>query len=367
MAFKIQKHSQAQSTLMSLPLELRHKIYDYLNHRGLWEERQVLRDYLNRIKNPENHGDDADQVFGDEDEIDIEAMVADDASDADHDSTDEEDSDDDLELDDDIVEDEVLQVNEEQGNPGTDAVVGDSDDALDGDGSAEQAAATTTNTASANAPPRAPRPRNKYRYVPYLLHLSACPPPANVLQICQRCHEEATGHYYDTNTLHLDVTKSFQHLTFLEETLQEIASAPFSPFESMRKVSLRFVWDSAYINELAKSIEPTDDDYERILNMRQHLEICLNLRINNVVDALQSFSQLKELNIRIYDSKSGPEEVVHQTEILEPFVLLCCEKDVVLNISEHRLEDGKRPKRKSILGSFRAELKRIVEQRAEIR
>lgn len=414
MAFANPPHPQQQSKLVSLPLEIRHRIYEFLNDHGLWEERQILRDYLDKIdpqsprvtawmqhfdvldssserirSNDEldlsGDRDDDDGGFDDEDVeeesddgTDSEELNIDNdsISDSDHDSDNDETGDSEIGSEE-AEDDGDVQMNDltVSAEGGDDAIATESDatesesvgtetesetDSTDDEAEASDEQEDTT----ANA--RHVRPHNKFRHLPYWLYLSACPPSPSTLSICQRMYEEATEHYYESNSLHIETSKSFQHLTFFEETLDCIARAPFSPFEKLRKVHIRIAWDSNYINQVGPSVDPSSLDYDRLQILRGVFEDTLKLRIGYVTEALSKFAQLREVAVHLYDSKYGPEEIVLHDELLQELLMLCAKKNAECKIVKWEVIKGQRPSKGGVIGDLRTELKKFVAEGSEI-
>jgi hypothetical protein len=237
----------------------------------------------------------------------------------------------------------------------------DEEDADDGDDMAvddgNNTAATSIIPPPAAIPPPRPapvvRPHHKWRHIPKFLRISQCPPPPELFLTCKELNREAKDWFYDTAIIRIDATGSFQHYTMFEHSLDQIVDAVFSPFESVRKVEVKFVWDTEWIRAHSNGF---DDLFESLLHMRA----------DHVIQVLRRAPELREVVIDWHDSINDDRSTNLKHNISEKFTELAEEKlmqdkFITVNMNEHYLEAGKKPHRKSTLGRKRIEFQTFAD------
>ncbi|KAF2096056.1 hypothetical protein NA57DRAFT_78826 [Rhizodiscina lignyota] len=289
---------------LDLPLELRHIIYDKYNEREDGHE-HVMRDWFDKAEGLiPSAGDEIDNSDS-EDEIPEE-------------DGEEEDDDDDEEEED------------------TDAASHPSANMVSG--TLESASTTTTRA----------RPQTKYRHTIGMFELSACPPPPNILLVNKQIKDEAIRHFYETANLTIHATQSFCHYTFFEETLDLLVNKPFSPLESIRKCTLRFVWDS----ELLRG---SDMDS----GIHSFYEEMLSIRANKVAETLKKAPNLKEIKIEWHDTVKSVDSMSLAQLTLAPIIEN--EKGIDASTRYFWMEPGHVPDVNSIQGKMKVGLRKAFD------
>ncbi|OCL14789.1 hypothetical protein AOQ84DRAFT_210194 [Glonium stellatum] len=312
----------ADSTLLGIPLELRHRIFGYLSERDEgpanllknWFEKKELEQLIgqhaasiaaNSVATPgaqDDDGEDASEEGGDEENEDGE--------DGDNEEEEEE-------------EDEDIDEEED-----------------DSDGHAVD---ITTATATRTGPPLPPV-SHKWRHIPSIFSLTHCPPPMSLLLVCKQLHAEAIAYYYDCVTLRIDATAGFEHVTFFEETMDQLASSAFSPTEPIRKFELIFTWDTEWLR--------ASEAYESVF------QAMLYQRAQKTEEVLKKAPRLNKVHIKWYDSLRDLESLDLQMNILQGFWNLLSQADV--DMEEHFLEAGTEPDENSIQGQRRVQFEQIL-------
>ncbi|KAH8704606.1 hypothetical protein GQ44DRAFT_716607 [Phaeosphaeriaceae sp. PMI808] len=203
-------HKPAPSSLlMSLPLEVRHTIFEYAAERK-YKPKKLLRYWFEKkefnlvaVQHYPN-GPTPRRVHDSEDGDDS------DAPEQENDESGDEDDDDD--------EDDNQDENDEAG-----------DNAQEDNGGADST-------------PPAPliRVARKWRYIPKFMRFTHSPPPVELLLTSKWLNKEAKDWFYDVAFLQIIVTGSFAHTSFFEEAFTQITDAAFSPMENIRRAKIVF-------------------------------------------------------------------------------------------------------------------------------
>lgn len=389
-------------SLMSIPLEMRHMIFDYAATKGpdpnkairYWFEKKDVSEQVDKIHRDNPNGPRPVMLFRWEDEYELgnesdwEEHSADLGEDEEEDpNTDDEELDDDenidgeeeLDEDEEPDDDEELDDEEELEPPGEPDDEDVDLDHEDGDDYHQAAAPFSipyapVPTAVSNLPGNQYgganlnsheeedeeqddvhdeeddaermyiRPHRKWVHIPKLIRINRRAPPLELLLVSKHLGKEAVEWFYDMAVLRINATGSFAHTSMFEEALIQISEATFSPMQNIRKVQVRFVWDSEWIRGT-----------EGVFS--EPFEAMLRLRAMHVVSALQTAPNLQEIHIDWYDSIQDGESAVLKLDVLEMFDCLLAN----IKVEEHYLEPGKKPKRRSILGRRRLEFQAIVD------
>lgn len=234
-----------------------------------------------------------------------------------------------------------------EANAGEEETAESDDMAIDGDGD-DSTATTTQNTLPPPPPPPQPapivRPHTKWRHIPKFLRISHNPPPRELFLVSKQLNQEAKDWFYDIAIIRIDATGSFQHTSMFEESLQQIVDAAFSPFENIRKVEIKFVWDTEWM----RSQDWVEGVFQALL--RQRALFVLNI--------LKAAPELNEIVIHWHDSINDDDSSILKLEIAEGFLSLPAN----VKLEEHYLRPGTKPHRKSIAGRKRLEFQRIVDE-----
>ncbi|KAH8728942.1 hypothetical protein GQ44DRAFT_756851 [Phaeosphaeriaceae sp. PMI808] len=327
-------HKPAPSSLlMSLPLEVRHTIFEYAAERKYkpkkllryWFEKKefnlvAVQHYPNgptprRVHDSED-GDDSDAPEQENDES------GDGGNNDDVDDDDDDDNDDDDQAeDDDDDEDDNQDENDEAG-----------DNAQEDNGGADST-------------PPAPliRVARKWRYIPKFMRFTHSPPPVELLLTSKWLNKEAKDWFYDVAFLQIIVTGSFAHTSFFEEAFTQITDAAFSPMENIRRAKIVFVWDTTWLRS-----ESTG--YASAI-----LPALLHQRANFVYQILLKAPDLRELFIHWHDTAQDNESANFMLDILAPFHSL----NTDIKIIENYVAPDVEPDERSIAGVQRAEFKDI--------
>jgi hypothetical protein len=301
----------AACLLMSLPLEVRHTIFEYSAARDVkpkkllryWFERKEAKELVAKQAAADPSAPAARVVHNNEyeEDSDVPEPEDDDGSDGEGEEEDEsenEDEDED-EAEDEIVEDADEDEDEEtadgegiaqshttslplpsqppaaaaaqnqsgNANQQPDEAEDDEDDDPDDqegdeanhDGHGDEAMAEENeddaeDVEQANATAAAPQPpvpvvhtSRKWRYIPNFMRITHCPPPVELLLASKQLNQEAKDWFYDVAVLRINATGSFAHTSFFEEAFSQITEAAFSPMENVRKVEATFVWDTTWL------------------------------------------------------------------------------------------------------------------------
>ncbi|KAF2268659.1 hypothetical protein CC78DRAFT_529673 [Lojkania enalia] len=317
----------AGPTLMTIPLELRHAIFEQTTVSEkepkkmfrYWFEKKELAQLAAAHNNPG-----VMVAHNSEDDTDNEGEAE------------EEDED----LDDAEVEDDDAEVEDEEH---MDREEGD-EDLEDGDGDSNtQNVATMTATATQTAP-RTPvlYTHRKWRHIPNFIRITHCPPPLELLLTSKDLSREARDWFYDVAILKIDATASFAHTSFFEESLNDIADAAFSPVESIRRVEVKFVWDTAWL----RASDAIEEIYQAMCRQRAW---CVSA-------ILQRAPSLKELKIIWHDSAQDGAATAFKADIFENFWGLFAN----IAVEEHYLSDGETPHSNTPAGKQRLEFEEIL-------
>ncbi|KAF2805669.1 uncharacterized protein BDZ99DRAFT_466617 [Mytilinidion resinicola] len=307
-------------TLLNIPLEVRHEIYGHVCERDDGPK-NLLRDWFGKreLKELANAGQSlpASNLLVEDGEDNNEA---------------EEDEEDDGEEEDKEEDEDMEEAEPEDG------------DGADGDGNAT-AAADATATATTTAPAR-PKISRKWRHVPAIISLTACPPTVSMLQSCQQLHDEATDFYYNTVVLRINCTASFGHMAYFEGLMNILAETAFSPAESFRKIELTFVWDSQWL--------AASPDYASIF------VALLRERARLVAKVLERTPALKDLTILWYDSVQDDESFMLRESVIEEFYPLLDRVEMKIN-DHYPLKEGEEPGEETVLGKMRLQLEDVAQ------
>ncbi|KAF2489563.1 hypothetical protein BU16DRAFT_185270 [Lophium mytilinum] len=316
----------SELTLLSIPLEVRHEIYGHVCAREDGPK-NLLRDWFGRRELKELA--DAGQPL----------PAGGDLLDEDEggDNEDEEDEEDGEEDEDEEEEDDDDEMDEAQEGDGADG---------DGNGDGTTTANATTTTTTTTTAPAQPKISRKWRHVPEIISLTACPPTVSMLQSCQQIQDEATDFYYNTVVLRINCTASFSHMAYFEELMNILADTAFSPAESFRKVELTFVWDSQWL--------AASPDHQPILLAFLHE------RAHLVAKVLERTPALKELVILWYDSAQDNESFMLRESVIEEFYSLLGRVDVQV-LDHYPLKEGEEPGEETALGKMRLQFEAMTE------
>ncbi|KAF2278615.1 uncharacterized protein EI97DRAFT_430886 [Westerdykella ornata] len=239
---------------------------------------------------------------------------------------------------------------EDTGSEGADEVMTDAEvDATNTDTVTAGAETGTTTAPTQQAPPvRYIRAHHKWRHVPRFLRISHCPPPKELMLLSRDLAAEIKDWFYDVAVVHIDATGSFAHTSMLDEILGQIEGAAVSPFKSVRKVEISFVYDSQWVR--GPDSRGNESFFQQILLMRA----------NKIVEFLLAcVPQLKKVQINWHDTVFDDISASFQYHALESFDILPA--NVVVEQKEHFLTPGKQPHRKSLLGKKRLEFQHIAD------
>ncbi|KAF2475860.1 uncharacterized protein BDR25DRAFT_391274 [Lindgomyces ingoldianus] len=317
------------ASLMSIPLELRHNIFEFTALRSkpakkllrAWFERKDIAERVAQLAASNPNGP-APRVVAAHD------------SDPDSDAGDDEDQDD--QEDDDEQDEEDDNIVEDEDNEAADG--DDNGDGLAGDGNT----AITTQA----VPGPIIQPHRKWRHIPNFMRISHCPPTLELLLTCKELSREAMDWYYDVAILRIDATGSFAHTSFFEESLGEITDAPLSPVENIRRVDVTFVWDSAWL----RASEAFEGIYQAMLRQRAEF----------VIGILKRAPELKTVTVHWHDSANDEESTALKLDVLEGFYAFLGSAE--LNLEEHYLSPGEEPDATSLAGKQRVEFQRILDE-----
>ncbi|QDS70110.1 hypothetical protein FKW77_005239 [Venturia effusa] len=374
----------APSRLLSIPLELRRKVYGFASQRP--HPNLILKEYLEKTDpdvgppqapvNPTN-GDGGESEHSDDEEQDPGSETMEEDAEIEEPETQQEDED--IAMTDVEAEDSdepevtantsiaaamqhVAEVGEdesdEEGGNDNEEDADDGEDEADGDGASgqdDEAAAEGDDEDdngdeqdeddgnAAPAPQPAPRReytgRNtKYRHMLKTIKTRGCPPPINLLQVNKQIHDEATEYHYSTSFIAIDVTAAFAHQSFFEETLEKFKNNAFSPLEQVRKVKITLTWDSEWLRE-----KTTPPDAE--LESDWAFEHYLNERIDRTLEMLAAAPSLRQVEIDWHDTE--------QTDLGERRMGDAFMKFTSLESKKWTDHDTEPPAQKSLEVSFR--------------
>lgn len=393
--------------LTDLPLEVRHKIFGFASQKPHGARRQLRfwyekQDCAQQIADgwtaptdpqpvPVRHHE-IDAAIEDEDldsgeEIGTSEEDEDVQSDSEADG-DEGDEDDDGEDESEVVEDVESEAGEDAGLDGQavattavgtfgtgedadednmeedEAEVGADDEEDNGDEEENSDAATAV--PAPNVPTELvtrPEPDRKWRYVTSLIQVSHCPPPLSILLTNNQLKSEALAYYYDQCALTLNLTRSLEHSTFVEEEiLDRLSNATFSPIEQLRKAVLIITWDTAWIKSQNTIDDPSNPAYTHPPFIRAVWEFALFSRVRQGIKLLTQMPQLQKVEIKYYDSSNGPEAMSTFFEVQDVLGdLQISNPNLDIVIKEHFLENGDRVSMRSRIGKQRLQFKSILD------
>lgn len=306
----------ADATLLGIPLELRHRIFGYLSERDEGPA-NLLKNWFEKKEIAQLAAQHAASIAAN---ITATAAVqVGNEEDANKEGEDEGEN----EYEDEEDEDVDIDQEEDDGNGNTTNI-------------------TNTSTTSRTAPP--PVVSRKWRHIPSIFSLTHCPPPMSLLQVCRQLHAEAIAYYYDCVTLRIDVTAGFEHVTFFEEIMDQLADSAFSPTEPIRKFELIFTWDTEWL----RASEAIESIFQAMLYQRAQ----------KTEEVLKKAPRLNKVHIQWYDSLRDQESLELQMNILQGFWNLLGQANV--DIEEHFLESGTEPEENTIHGQRRVQFEHIL-------
>ena len=315
----------ADATLLGIPLELRHRIFGYLSERDEGPA-NLLKNWFEKKEIAQLTAQHAASIAAN---TAATAAIRDDSEDGNEEDANKEDED----------EDENEDENEDEDDEDEDADMDQEED--DGNGNTTNIINATTTTRTAPLPPVVSR---KWRHIPSIFSLTHCPPPMSLLQVCRQLHAEAIAYYYDCVTLRIDVTAGFEHVTFFEEIMDQLADSAFSPTEPIRKFELIFTWDTEWL----RASEAIESIFQAMLYQRAQ----------KTEEVLKKAPRLNKVHVQWYDSLRDQESLELQMNILQGFWDLLGQANV--DIEEHFLEPGTEPEENTIHGQRRVQFEHIL-------
>lgn len=128
----------------------------------------------------------------------------------------------------------------------------------------------------------------QYRYTVPMVQVSLCAPPVNLLQACRQICDEASENYWALNTLYIDATSALEHLSMFENIITHLcgtqghANQGTFPLDKVRKLVLRICWNAKFMKEL----DPINSSESpavallggRLILVRDMITMCRNLR-----------------------------------------------------------------------------------------
>ncbi|KAF1995270.1 hypothetical protein P154DRAFT_526464 [Amniculicola lignicola CBS 123094] len=325
-------------TLQSIPVELRHEVYQWVSVREdkpkklirrWFEKRDVAAQIAAQVSDPTVVTVLA--AYDDHDDDDSEAAAEDDGEGED----DEDDDGEDNEQEDD-EETEVAAEDDDGDGEGEE---------VDDDGDVAMADADSVVAAPPALPIRKFYPARKWHHIPKFLRIDRFPPAKEVLLISKQFNREAKAWYYDTAVLKINATASFLHTSFFEESLQEIADAAFSPMENIRKVEVTFVWDTAWLRE-------DGHDWGAAV-----FPALLDERARFVQRILERAPDLKQLVVHWHDSCEDEESEETKLKTLTRFMGI---RGATFDLKEHYIASDAKPDSRSLAGLLRLEFQDIA-------
>ena len=306
----------ADATLLGIPLELRHRIFGYLSERDEGPA-NLLKNWFEKKEIAQLTAQRAASIAANT--TATAAVQVDNEEGANKEGEDEDENEDEDEEDEDVDMDQE----EDDGNGNTTNTI-------------------NTTTTSRIAPP--PPVSRKWRHIPSIFSLTHCPPPMSLLQVCRQLHAEAIAYYYDCVTLRIDVTAGFEHVTFFEEIMDQLADSAFSPTEPIRKFELIFTWDTEWL----RASEAIESIFQAMLYQRAQ----------KTKEVLKKAPRLNKVHVQWYDSLRDQESLELQMDILQGFWNLLGQANV--DVEEHFLEPGTEPEESTIHGQRRVQFEHIL-------
>lgn len=305
------------ATLLGIPLELRHRIFGYLSERDEGPA-NLLKNWFEKKEIAQLTAQHAASIAANT--TATAAVQVDDEEEANKEGEDEGENEDEDE------EDEDVDMDQE----------GD-----DGNGNTTNTIDTTITSRTAPPPPVV---SSKWRHIPSIFSLTHCPPPMSLLRVCRQLHAEAIAYYYDCVTLRINVTAGFEHVTFFEEIMDQLADTAFSPTEPIRKFELIFTWDTEWL----RASEAIESIFQAMLHQRAQ----------KTEEVLKKAPRLNKVHVQWYDSLRDQESLELQMNILQGFWNLLGQANV--DIEEHFLESGTEPEENTIHGQRRVQFEHIL-------
>ncbi|USP73511.1 hypothetical protein yc1106_00785 [Curvularia clavata] len=330
---------EAVASLMSLPLELRHSIFEYLSAREI-KPRKLLRYWFENEEVKWRYPTEGGVVV----------LFSDDDCDTERESLKDEDHEED-------TDDENGRRDEEEQNieGNEDEAQGTEDADEDQEGNEDNENEATWNHGNAeDLPSLSPeRLHKKWRHIPHFLRLTHCPPPVDLFLACRQLNTEAKNWYYDVAALRINATGSFAHTKFWQEAMFKMINASiaavegsrdgFSPLNNIRKAEVTFVWDSTWIRK------------DNTGSSQAILPALLRQRGRVVYQALNEASKLHEVVIHWHDSAQDNEATNLKNDVLRPFNAL----SATIKVKEYYIAPDVEPKKRSIAGKRRLEFENI--------
>lgn len=250
--------NDAPDMFMSLPLEVRHSIFEYLSDRASsagknnpkrlllhWFEKEESENII--VAYMRDHPTVPEPLFCYSWNDVISASEDDGGSDSD--TTEEHETDTEEEEEDDEQDDDENDDDEEEEDSEDDEEVG-----------YLNATETVGNGTYNSLYQPSVYPNAKWRHVPNFISLTHFPPPVELLLTSRQLNIEAKNWFYNVAVLRINATRNIAHTSFFEEALGQIANAAFSPMRNIRKAEVTFVWDSAWMRTdatgLAEAVFP---------------------------------------------------------------------------------------------------------------
>jgi hypothetical protein len=341
----------AGHTLMTLPLEVRHGIFKATADRPegtrkvlrRWFEKKDVKEQIVKLQ-PIHPDTTFVAVYGDETYFGSMDYLSDTGGDDSDDEDVEEGSDnddDDGEDDEDDADDEE----EEEEDDGDDLDEEEEEDDQDmfEDGNDDDETMEDVDGHKLTTEPVAPH--TKWRHIPKFLSISGVPPPKELMMTSKALHEEATDWFYNVANITIDATGSFAHTSMFEEALGQIADAAFSPFEKIRKLTIKFVWDSEWLRG------PDAKDNGPVF------QALLLGRVVKIIEILRRCPDLHNITLEWHDTIRDADSEAFVFNIYEHFD----EVLATLTIEEHYLPVGQKPSRKTDIGKKRREFQAIAD------
>ncbi|XP_014559157.1 hypothetical protein COCVIDRAFT_35697 [Bipolaris victoriae FI3] len=325
--------NDAPDMFMSLPLEVRHSIFEYLSNRASsfgkdnpkrlllhWFEKEESEDVMAAYMRHNPNAREPLLCYSYNDVI-----CASEYDGSDSDTTEEDETDTEEEEEDDEDEDEDEDEDDDEDEDGED----------NGEDDEEVGYLNLTHTVAHDAYSSSYRPlvypSGKWHHVPEFISLTHFPPPLELLLTSRQLNIEAKNWFYNVAVLRINATRKIAHTSFFELALGKIADAAFSPMRNIRKAEVKFVWDSVWIRTdttgLAEAVFPA------LLQQR----------------AIFVYKIL-------YDSVQDNESANLKMEVLKHFQTLAA----TVQVEEHYLAPDAKPKKHSIAGKRRLEFESFL-------
>lgn len=197
------------------------------------------------------------------------------------------------------------------------------------------------------APIRLVRPHAKWRHISNFLRISECPPPVALLQTSKTMHAAAMAWFYEVTVMEIDATGSFAHTSMFETALEEITAAQYTPFKTIRKVKLLFVWDTDWLRSPACN------------GMSSFFEQILFIRVTKILEILDQDKSpcLSQICVEWHDSVQDDASTAFKDNICAFLATL----PVSVTHKNKYLAPGAEPDANSPLGRKRLEFQAIAD------